>query len=66
MSVVQESPELYGAVVGFVNAAGAALVAFNVLLTQTQLAGILLVVNSGLVLGLVIRSQWKLGRAQRP
>lgn len=64
--VVQESPELYGAVVGFINAVGLLLVAFNVVFTQTQLVAAGAVANTGLVLALVIRAQWKLGKAAKP
>jgi hypothetical protein len=66
MGVVQESPELYGAIVAFVNAVGLVLVAFNVLLTQTQLVGIGLALNAGVALWLVIRAQVKLGRKSTP
>lgn len=60
-----ESPELYGAVVAFVNAVGLLLAAFNVVLTQTQLVAAGAVANTGLVLFLVARVQVERGRDAR-
>ena len=48
------NPALLGYLAGFVNAAGAALIAFNVILTQTQLAAVGGVVNAGFLLLLAL------------
>jgi hypothetical protein len=62
MTAMEESPELYGAVVAFANSIGLLLAAFHVVLTQTQLVAVGVVLNAAIALLLVIRAQVRLGR----